>query len=67
MNVEIGRKNQDDWRYSFDHKELCRVIETQTLWGETVVVSGCLVKMLLFVSASRLNLYVRLQSAASTR
>ncbi len=56
MNVEIGRKNQDDWRYSFDHKELCRVIETQTLWGETV----CRVWMpsknaVVRVSASRLK------------
>ena len=56
MNVEIGRKNQDDWRYSFDHKELCRVIETQTLWGETV----CRVWMpsknaVVRISASRLK------------
>jgi len=36
MNMEIGRKNQDDWCYSLDHNDLCRVIETQTLWGETV-------------------------------
>ncbi|MEG3064401.1 helicase-related protein [Acetomicrobium sp.] len=56
MNVEIGRKNQDDWRYSFGHKELCRVIETQTLWGETV----CRVWMpsknaVVRISASRLK------------
>ena len=25
-----------DWYYSPEHGELCRVIETQTLWGETV-------------------------------
>ena len=24
-----------DWYYSPDHGQLCRVIETQTLWGET--------------------------------
>jgi len=24
------------WLWSLDHRELCRVIETQTLWGETV-------------------------------
>ena len=23
------------WMYSPEHGELCRVIETQTLWGET--------------------------------
>jgi len=26
----------DNWYYSPEHGELCRVIETQTLWGETV-------------------------------
>jgi hypothetical protein len=26
----------NDWYYSPEHGELCRVIETQTLWGETV-------------------------------
>jgi len=25
-----------DWYYSPDHGQLCRVIETQALWGETV-------------------------------
>ncbi len=25
-----------DWCYSPDHRQLCRIIETQTLWGETV-------------------------------
>ena len=25
-----------DWNHSLEHRELCRVIETQTLWGETV-------------------------------
>ncbi len=25
-----------DWYYCPEHGELCRVIETQTLWGETV-------------------------------
>jgi len=29
--LEIGT-----WLYSPEHGELCRVIETQTLWGETV-------------------------------
>ncbi|MBK6432368.1 hypothetical protein [Candidatus Amarolinea dominans] len=24
-----------DWYYSPDHGQLCQVIETQTLWGET--------------------------------
>jgi len=56
MNVEFGRKNQDDWRYSLDHKELCRVIETQTLWGEAI----CRVWMpnknvVVRISASRLK------------
>jgi len=31
---EFIRVNQ--WFYSPEHGELCRVIETQTLWGETV-------------------------------
>jgi len=26
----------DPWAWSPEHGELCRVIETQTLWGETV-------------------------------
>ena len=26
----------NSWYYSPEHGELCRVIETQTLWGETV-------------------------------
>ncbi|MGC7877973.1 hypothetical protein ACP3TH_08945 [Desulforudis sp. 1031] len=26
----------NDWLYSPDHGRLCQVIETQTLWGETV-------------------------------
>src|SRR5579875_1068450 len=30
------RIEPDDWYYSPEHGELCRVIETQTLWGETV-------------------------------
>jgi SNF2 family DNA or RNA helicase len=25
-----------DWFWSNDHKQLCRIIETQTLWGETI-------------------------------
>jgi len=24
-----------DWYFSADHGQLCQVIETQTLWGET--------------------------------
>jgi len=31
--MRIGPEN---WYYSPEHGELCRVIETQTLWGETV-------------------------------
>ncbi|BCW97491.1 MAG: helicase [Armatimonadota bacterium] len=27
---------QNDWYYSPDHGGVCRVVETQTLWGETV-------------------------------
>lgn len=30
------RIEPDNWYYSPEHGELCRVIETQTLWGETV-------------------------------
>lgn len=26
----------DNWHYSTDHNQLCRIIETQTLWGETI-------------------------------
>ena len=26
----------DNWYYSPEHGKLCRVIESQTLWGETV-------------------------------
>ncbi|MHB1294418.1 MAG: DEAD/DEAH box helicase [Anaerolineae bacterium] len=26
----------DKWRYSLDHNQLCQVIDTQSLWGETV-------------------------------
>jgi len=29
-------RTDESWRYSPDHGQLCRVIETQTLWGETV-------------------------------
>jgi len=25
-----------EWVWSLEHRQLCRVIETQTLWGETV-------------------------------
>jgi len=32
---EKGQPVADDWYYSPDHGELCRVIETQTLWCET--------------------------------
>ena len=28
--------NNSNWYYSSDHKQLCQVIETQTLWGETI-------------------------------
>ena len=30
------RIGPDNWYYSPEHGELCRVIETQTLWSETV-------------------------------
>jgi superfamily II DNA or RNA helicase len=33
--MTLSVKN-DNWYYSPEHGELCRVIETQTLWGETV-------------------------------
>jgi len=33
--MTLSVKN-DNWYYSLEHGELCRVIETQTLWGETV-------------------------------
>lgn len=26
----------DGWRHSLDHNQLCQIIETQSLWGETV-------------------------------
>lgn len=29
------RLEENSWRYSPDHGQLCQVIETQTLWGET--------------------------------
>ncbi|ABK52589.1 helicase domain protein [Acidothermus cellulolyticus 11B] len=32
----MGVDHLGDWCYSPEHGELCRVIETQTLWGETV-------------------------------
>lgn len=32
----MSKINFNNWCYSLDHKELCRVIETQTLWGETI-------------------------------
>jgi len=25
-----------EWKYSLEHSQLCRDIETQTLWGETI-------------------------------
>lgn len=28
--------SQGSWLYSLDHDQLCQIIETQTLWGETV-------------------------------
>ncbi|WP_323721301.1 DEAD/DEAH box helicase [Acetomicrobium sp.] len=48
--------NHTEWYYNLDHNDLCRVIETQTLWGETV----CRVWMpsknaVVRVSASRLK------------
>jgi len=30
------RIDPNSWYYSPDHGQLCRVIETQTLWGETI-------------------------------
>ncbi len=47
MNVE--------WTYSEDHKQICQIIETQTLWGETtcrVWLPGC--DSVVCVPASRL-------------
>ncbi len=35
-NQRIISYQLGDWCYSPDHRQLCRVIETQTLWGETV-------------------------------
>jgi len=32
----MGVDHLGEWYYSPEHGELCRVIETQTLWGETV-------------------------------
>jgi len=31
----MNEENLGQWYYSPEHGELCRVIETQTLWGET--------------------------------
>jgi phage terminase large subunit-like protein len=36
MNSEEQAFVRGDWIYSPDHRELCRVIEPQTLWGEIV-------------------------------
>ena len=36
MEKEIRSLMPGDWYFSPDHGEICRVIETQTLWGETV-------------------------------
>lgn len=36
MSCFVRRIKPHDWHYSPEHGELCRVIETQTLWGETV-------------------------------
>ncbi|KUK47585.1 MAG: hypothetical protein XD74_1812 [Actinobacteria bacterium 66_15] len=30
-----------DWCYSPDYGQLCQVIETRMLWGETPAGSGC--------------------------
>jgi|GEM_PF-5483891 len=30
-----------DWYYSPEHGEFCRVIETQTLWGNTGLRDEC--------------------------
>jgi len=32
---------EGDWYYSPQHKQLCRVIDTHALWGETIYRSGC--------------------------
>jgi len=32
----MGSFAKGDWYYSPEHAELCQVIETQTLWGETI-------------------------------
>jgi len=30
------RIDANSWYYSLDHGQLCQVIKTQTLWGETI-------------------------------
>jgi superfamily II DNA or RNA helicase len=31
-----GKVNPHNWYYSPDHRQLCQIVETQTLWGETI-------------------------------
>ena len=35
-NSTMAPSRRYDWCYSPDYGQLCRIIETQTLWGETV-------------------------------
>ena len=35
MNCLMMRIDANSWYYSPDHGQLCQVIETQTLWGDT--------------------------------
>ena len=35
MEKEIWALTNGDWYFSPDHGQLCQVIESQTLWGET--------------------------------
>lgn len=56
--------NANSWYYSPDHGQLCQVIETQTLWGDTI----CRVRLpgsdlAVRVSASNLKLF---ENAADT-
>jgi hypothetical protein len=31
-----GKVELQNWYYSHDHRQLCQIVETQTLWGETI-------------------------------